>query len=474
MACSGSSPSSGSSRLPAARRRTAGALAASVWLWAACATVDPGPDYDEAVRAIRVATGVPSAYRPGEDRACARRVGELLEGGLSLGEAVEVALLNNPGLQGAFRSIGMARADRVQAGILSNPSLMLALRFPDGGGDTAIAGNLFGSLLDLWQIPARIDSADAALRQQILQVAHAAVALAGAVRSSYIDAVAASRQVAIADENRATAARLLELAEQRVAARAATAIDVNLARIDLATAEVALRDARLAVVEARRALAAHLGLEDLPADCALDVALADQGRRLLSGESLRILALANRLDVRAAQRAVAAAAAELERQRGRVARVIHAGAVAEKEEGEWSVGPALRLQLPVFDQNQAQIAKAADALARQQAILAGMRLDAIRDVGVAYARVEASRATARIYAEQILARSREALALAREAYRSGKSTILPVLELQRSLLTARREHLRRLQQVAIAISDLERVTGAPREAWLHTEQRKEP
>ena len=455
------------------RLRVICAVAASSWLLAACATVDPGPDYDRAVQEIRAATGVQSAYRPGEDDACAQRARELLGGDLSLREAVEVAMLNNPALQGAFRTIGMARADRVQAGMLTNPSLMLALRFPTTGGGTAIEGNLLGSLLDLWQLPARIDTAEAALRRQVLQVAHSAVALAGAVRSTYIDAITVERLVAIAEENRATAAHLLELAEERVAAQAATAIDVNLARLDLAATDVALRDARLAVVEARQTLANHFGLEALPPGCSLGSDFADQAARLPSAERLHELAEAHRLDVRAAQQAVEEAAAELARQGGRVARMFNVGVAAEKE-GDWSVGPAVRLELPVFDQNQAQIAKASDSLARQQQALEALRLSALRDVGVSRARAEASRDTVRIYTEQILVRSQETLELARESYRVGKSTILPVLESQRSLLAARRDHTQRLRQAATALSDLELATGVPRETLFSSPPRKQP
>src|SRR5690606_13320608 len=153
-----------------------------------------------------------------------------------------------------------------QAGLLGNPSLSLALRFPTSGGGTAVEGDLLGNLLDLWQLPARVEAAEAALQRQILEVAQRAVQLAAAVRTAYIDALAAERQLAIADENRGTAAGMFELAQERVAAQAATAIDANLARLDVAATELAWRDARLARLETRRALATLLGVESLGGD----------------------------------------------------------------------------------------------------------------------------------------------------------------------------------------------------------------
>ena len=110
------------------------------------------------------------------------------------------------------------------------------------------------------------------------------------------------------------------------------------------------------IAELFEGMQGYLGLEALPPGCSLGTDFTDQASPLPAAERLHKLAEAHRLDVRAAQQAVEEAAAELARQRGRVARVFNVGAAAEKE-GDWSVGPAVRLELPVFDQNQAQIAR---------------------------------------------------------------------------------------------------------------------
>jgi cobalt-zinc-cadmium efflux system outer membrane protein len=247
-----------------------------------------------------------------------------------------------------------------------------------------------------------------------------------------------------------------------VAAQATTAIDANLAGLDLAATEVAVRDAQLAAAEARRALAALLGLEALPADCVLADDFAAAPDPLPTAERLHELAQQRRLDLRAAQRGLEEAAAELVRQRGRVGRLVDVGAAAEKD-GDWTVGPAVQLELPLFDQNQAQVAKAITLVQSRRDLLVAAGLGARKDVGSARARAEASLEAVRLYAEQILARSREALELASESYQTGKTTIVPVLEAQRGLLAARCEHVLRLQQMATALSDLERATGVPRE-----------
>ncbi|MGA0868094.1 MAG: TolC family protein, partial [Planctomycetota bacterium] len=178
-----------------------------------------------------------------------------------------------------------------------------------------------------------------------------------------------------------------------------------------------------------------------------------------------------RCDLEAASHALRAAEAELQVQRGRVSRVLRGGVAGEKE-GEWAVGPAVQVEIPVFDQNQAQIARAAAIVTERTEILAGLRLAAGRDVEIARARVEAMRETARLYADDVLVTAQQALELARASYRVGKSTLLPVLEAQRTLLSARRELVVRQREVAKALSDLEVATGLPREHLFESDPKR--
>ena len=128
-----------------------GTAAAVMGLVAAggCATVDPQLDYERAGRHITAATGREQVYQPGDDEAIAERVEELLHEGITVDEAVEVGLLNNPTLQAAFMEIGMARADVVQAGLLANPLLGIALQLPSGGGLASLEAGLAQNIAEL-------------------------------------------------------------------------------------------------------------------------------------------------------------------------------------------------------------------------------------------------------------------------------------------------------------------------------------
>jgi len=441
------------------------AVTAALVLAVGCRSVDPTADYDRAVEEIRRATGVGAVYHPNsapED--VGRRVTHLLEGGLDLEEAVELGLLNSPLLQASFHAVGMTSADRAQAGLLTNPSLNAVVRYPASGGAAEIEGGLFASLLDVWQVADRERVAEQVLERRILQLAQEAVLLAGEIRRAYVEAVSARRSVEIAAENRAAASSLVDLAEARLEAAATTAIDANLARLERAATAMALRDAELAAAEATRRLKTLLGLRP-----GVDPDLAPLPEwpegALPPVEALERIALEARLDVRAAEAALARAEAELERQRNRTWRRLDVGVGAERD-GGWSVGPATRLELPLFDQNQAQVAKAIEDARRRERILAATTIAARQEVRSAAARVRAAADAVSVYRGEVLALAEETLAQARSSYRLGNTTILPVIEAQRQVLVARRDYVRRLEQAAAALSDVERATGTPREDLL--------
>ncbi len=433
---------------------------------AACRSVDPGADYDRATYEIRTVTGAQNVFHPGTDSSEAEeRIAELLQDRLGLTEAVELGLLNNPALRAAFHDVGMAHADRVQASLLTNPSLNAVLRFPTSGGASELEGVLFGSLLDIWQVPNRERVAESALQRQILELAHRAALLAGEIRVAYVEATASDRLLEIAKENRESARQLSDLADERLAAAAGTTIDASLAQLEFLDTEIALRDAELAAGEARRKLLLLLGFGPHEGRPHLEELSDDGPPPLPPLGALEVLTLERRLDVRAAEEAVHQAAAEVQRQRGLFIRKLDVGVAAEKD-GDWSLGPGLRLELPLFDQNQAQVAKALEFLSQREALLVALRLAAMQEVNSALARAQANWDALAIYRNDLLPRSEEALTQARESYRLGKTTMLPALEAQRQLLAARSAHAQRLLKAATALSDLERATGTPRETLL--------
>src|SRR5215208_4753249 len=110
------------------------AVAVTSLLLAGCASFSPDGGFDEMSKLTKERIGqVITAQRTDSDAESARiRVADLLKVPLTPDSAVEVALLNNRGLQARFAELGIAESDLVRAGRLRNPSFSFG-RLSGGG-----------------------------------------------------------------------------------------------------------------------------------------------------------------------------------------------------------------------------------------------------------------------------------------------------------------------------------------------------
>ena len=483
-----------------------GTAAAVMGLVAAggCATVDPQLDYERAGRHITAATGREQVYQPGDDEAIAERVEELLREGITVEEAVEVGLLNNPTLQAAFMEIGMARADVVQAGLLANPLLGIALQLPSGGGLASLEAGLAQNIAELWQIPFRKRAAERSLEKAILSLARQAAHLAADTKVAYYAAAGADEHQRIARENLVVIGEVLELTRARQEAGAANQLEVNLSQSLALNAELEAEVARLRAAESRRALAVMLGLTTNANDLVLRDPLPEVPPTTPPAEKLVEVARRWRLDLRCARQAVFAAEARLREEYRRVFPNVAIGLALERGERarsdggrdvladtaraslakggltapkiqprsagdrdtDFIIGPSLKIELPIFDQNQAQIAKARFAYEQAGNTLEALDRASVQEVRGAVDRALAAWKLVGMYRDRSLPLARDNLDLSREAYRAGRASFYAVLEAQRFFLESRNSYVSAAQAAAATIPELERTIGLPYARFL--------
>lgn len=461
-----------------------------------CATVNPRADFDRAARDVGRAVGTEALYRPDDERENERRVTELLDGGLSADEAVQVALLNNPRLQAALFKLGISRAEVVQSGLFSNPTLAVSVRWPDGGGLTNLQAGLAQNIAELWQISYRKQASERDLDRTVLDVAREASVLALDARTAYWRAVRAHRDQELARENLELAQKLHQLAISRRDAGAGSDVDVNLAESQLMGAELKLRNVALTKVEASAALATRLGLRNPPGELVLSDSLLEPTAWTLTPAQVITTAMADRLDVQATRMAADGALARVELEKSRFLRSLELGVSTERsarnsrgdrnwladtafasaqagqltppslqprepESTDWVIGPELGVELPLFDQNQAQIAKAEYVHQQALKVLDALERELTQEAYVAFERATTAAGNARFYKEKVLPLRETGLSLAQGAYTAGRATLLSVQEAQRLLLEARAGHVEALTNHSLAVVELERVAGRP-------------
>lgn len=471
-------------------------VAAPLLMALGCASLDARSDVERSADLVGTAVGLPSALLLADDHAAKTTTARLLEGGLSAAEAAQVALLNNPTIRAAMLSIGISRADFVQSTLFSNPALALSLRLPDGGGLANLEVALTQNIAELWLIPARVRAAQRDLDRTVLEAAQTAARTVLDVRRAYVRAARAASAVDIARETSSLTRRLGELAELRREAGSGSEIDVTLARAQMLESQAALRIASLTATEARSDLARLLGLGDAPDSLTLTDAISEPWDPLTSAEQLQALARRCRLDLRIADKAVAGAESRVQQERQRFLRSVEIGVALERgergrrgdrdwaaesfydslqsgaltppnpaprppEETDVLVGPTLSVELPLWDQNQARIAKAERTLQQSVQLRDALLVDLAQDIHSRLARAAVSAEIARFYREEQLPNAQRSADLARDAYRAGRTPLFSVLEADRALLAARNAWLSALEAAALAAIDLERVTGRP-------------
>ena len=151
------------------------------------------------------------AIRTPEDATSARtRVADLLRRPLTADAAVQIALLNNRGLQAAYNELGIAEAAMVQAGLPPNPSF--AFSRISGSLESELEATVAANILALATLPARAEIAADQFRAAQLRAAEETLRVAADARRNFYRAVAAQELVSFLTQANAAAETAAKLA----------------------------------------------------------------------------------------------------------------------------------------------------------------------------------------------------------------------------------------------------------------------
>jgi outer membrane protein, heavy metal efflux system len=312
--------------------------------------------------ADRGVTGVRWNQGTREDEEAAVHVARLLSHDLTVAAAVQVALLNNPRLQATYERLGVAQAEVIQAGLLRNPSFFVHAGIPLGlptGDGVAWEFSIVQEFVDLFMLPLRKRLAQAEFRRVKLEVADAVLGLVAEVRTAFYMAQA-SRQIA---EMRRV---ILDAAEVAAGLAKKQQEAGNLSALDTASEQGLYAQARLDLLRAeglvladRERLTRLLGVFGRRVEWKLSPRLPELPQAEPPLDHIESFAVAHRLDLAAATQELEIVRSELSLTKGtRFLGALELGADAHREpEGVRVMGPTLRLELPIFDQGQARVAR---------------------------------------------------------------------------------------------------------------------
>lgn len=302
----------------------------------------------------------------GQARAVAERVKHLVQKKtIGPDTAVQVALLNNKGLQAAYAEVGLSAADVWQETMPVNPTLSVGVTGIGIGRtvESAVANNI----LALITKPRRVAVADARFRQTQLRAAEETLKLAADTRRAWINAVSAWETVAYLNKAQAAADAASELAQKLGETGALT--KTGQAREHVFYAELAgqTAEARLAARTAKEELTRLMGLWGSDTEYSVPNALPALPKGSKAKRTVEADALKNRVDLQVARlelEALAKSYGLTEATRYLTDLEVLSGVEIEqeKEDGktETTVSGNVELEfvIPIFDTGKARMRKA--------------------------------------------------------------------------------------------------------------------
>lgn len=341
--------------------------------------------------------------RSEQDEAQAKAaVKKLLAAPLTVDGAVQIALVNNPGLQATYADLGIAEADVVQAGRLRNPGFSYArLRRAD---ELEIERMFMFDVLGLITMPLRTRLEQRRFEMTQTRVAAQVLQVAADTRRAYFRAVAAEESVKYADQVKEAAEASAELARRLAAVGNFSKLDLAREQVFYAETAALVARARQASVAERERLTQLMGLWGEDIRFKLPERLPDLPKAPREIADLEAVALKQRLDVRGAMEEAESIAASLGLTRitGFVS-VLEVGYARNSETHQpRQTGYEIELRLPIFDWGGAKVARAEHTYRQAVNRAADTAVRARSEVREAYGAYRTAFDLARHYRDEIV------------------------------------------------------------------------
>src|SRR6266581_4642748 len=305
------------------------------------------------------------SIRTEDDAARAKGIVQgLLRRNLTVDTAVQIALLNNRGLQAAYNELALAEVDLVGESLPPNP--VFSISRISGDGALEIERQVVGDILALATLPFRSEIARQRFRQAQLRAAEETLRLAADVRRAYYRAVAANELVGLLTDAKSTAESTAQLAEKLGQTGALNKLDQAREQVFYAETTADLATLRQDATSSRERLSRLLGLWDGDLGFRLPQKLPVLPHRPLSLPRIEVDAVAHRIDLQIARMKLAALAKSLDlTEATRFVTLLDVAGIDKKTRDPDTPpfrerGFDVQFQIPIFDGGEVRVRQAAE------------------------------------------------------------------------------------------------------------------
>lgn len=376
---------------------------------------------------------------------------------------VEAVLRAHPASQTVLALEASAAAETRGARLLADPTLELTLGQGRSANDSAVRATETGIALSQvipW-FPARaasIEAADHAAQARRTEATATRWSLAMDARLAFYRLVEARALVDVAKATELDARSLLDLVSRRAALGETREVDRIKARVEW------LKQQREHRAAEREAEAAEKALRTFAAS-PLPTPLILGGDLPVPADATGALqeVAPDRLDrapamLRARAEAARAASLLTNAQRSRVPD-LGLSLFGARELDRNAFGASIGVVLPLWNARRGEVARASAESMGRAADAERLRLDLMIDVESRRRDVDTSAAQVATLMSDLLPSAAESLRLARLLFEEGETSLLDLLDAQRTARDARREEIRARFDLSVALSELQRLLG---------------
>jgi outer membrane protein, heavy metal efflux system len=354
--------------------------------------------------------------------------------GFRIEQLEAMALERSPALAVAARRIEALQGRYLQAGLYPNPTIGYQGEEIGDEGRAGQQGIVVGQRIvtggKLGWNRAVVSQEIAAAEQQWQMQRYRVIS---DVHTAAHEVIAAQRTVALAEKLVQLGNDFLATAQQLLAAREVSRLDVLQANIEAQAAKVRLERARQSLAGQWQQLAAQVGSVDLPLTTIEDDWERSEPTPLVWEETLERLLQQSPEWFHAAVEIERAKAGLASQCAGRTPDVELVGGVAYNfGSGDTHAGVGLAVPLQWFDRNQGNILRARAELSAAHEQLQRVELMLHRRLAAVFQEYDNARATVVCYRSEILPAAEEALQLVSKGYQQGEVGYLELLTVQRT------------------------------------------
>lgn len=377
---------------------------------------------------------------------------------LSLSQAVEKALANNPTIAAGELSAEAARRSVRGASALVNPEMLVAPTVAgEGGSDSALLLTQPLEINSARKIRGLIAQSESRAADSNAQVLKRDLILE--VKDAYWEVIRSRKIVELNQDNLDYLDDIHAAVRKQYDTGTIPGLQVVKSQVEIARARQELAQAQLELNQAEALLDTLMNVPGKPDFTAADPLVFSAID--LDPQVFHQYALNNRPELAAARWELSAAQSRTKAARLLAAPDIAIQARKESFSPNSDAGVSIAVTFPVLDWGSA---KAQRQSAESAAQASGKHLDAAinkvkLDVELAIMRVRAADAIVCEYENGILEKSEQLADMARKGYEKGATSYLEVLEAQRTLRSTRTDYYTALATHAKALAQLEWATG---------------